>query len=109
MKVRNSSYQYQHDRDGKKWIFRYDYLRTPPQAEPPAHLQIRGSLVADNRPLDDLRFPTGRVTLEAVIRLLAEQFSVLCNQDSAAWRPILAESEGMFLKMAHQPLSGPEA
>jgi hypothetical protein len=108
MKVRNSSYQYQLDNDGKDWVFRYDYLRTPKQAEPPAHLQLHGKLVVGDRSLDRLRFPTGRVTLEAVIRLLAEQFAVPTNQPPEVWRPLLAASESLFLKIAHQPLSGPE-
>lgn len=107
MKVRNSSYQYQLDPDGDHWIFRYDYLRVPRSSEPPAHLQIRGTLIESGEPLERLRFPTGRVSLEAVIRLLVDQFDVPCNEDTAIWRPILALSERLFLDIAHRPLSGP--
>jgi len=103
MKVRNSSYQYQLDRDGKQWLFRYDYLRIPPGLEPGAHLQISGQLAIYNTPLARLRFPTGRVTLEAVIRLLSDQFGVPCNEPPELWRPVLAESEKLFLEIAHQP------
>jgi hypothetical protein len=43
--VSTSSYQYQVDRDGDRWIFRYDYLREPgPQPHPSAHFQVRSTL-----------------------------------------------------------------
>jgi hypothetical protein len=109
MKVRNSSYQYQLDRDGDRWLFRYDYLRVPYGTEPPAHLQLHGQLAILDRPLDRIHFPTGRVTIEAVIRLLADQFAVPCETEPEVWRPVLAESERLFLEMAHHPLSGPPA
>ena len=113
LKVEETSYQYQLDQDGDQWIFRYDYLRNPPGAVPAAHFQINGELaepsVAAGTPLNRLHFPTGRVSLEAVIRLLAEQFQVHCNQPPAVWRPVLTESERDFLKVAHLPLSGPES
>ena len=102
MKVMNSAYQYQLDRDSTNWIFRYDYLRKPPRLEPAAHLQINGSL-ADGAPLERVRFPTGRVTLESVIRLLADQFGVACNERDKLWRPALDLSETLFLEIAHQP------
>lgn len=113
LKVEETSYQYQVDQDGDRWIFRYDYLRNPPGAVPAAHFQINGELAEAAAiaatPLKRLHFPTGRVSLEAVIRLLAEQFQVRCNQPSAIWRPVLTESERDFLKVAHLPLSGPES
>jgi hypothetical protein len=112
LKVEETSYQYQMDRDGAQWIFRYDYLRNPPHAIPAAHLQIRGSLAEaeslGGALLERMHFPTGRVSVEAVIRLLVEQFKVPCNQPADVWRPILSESERDFLRVAHQPLSGPE-
>lgn len=80
LKVEETSYQYQLDQDGERWIFRYDYLRNPPGAIPAAHFQINGELaeaaVIAGTQLKRLHFPTGRVSLEAVIRLLAEQFQV---------------------------------
>jgi hypothetical protein len=111
-KVEETSYQYQMDRDGNQWIFRYDYLRNPPGAIPAAHLQVRGSLVEaealGGTLLEKMHFPTGRVSVEAVIRLLVEQFNVPCNHPSDVWRPVLSESERDFLRVAHHPLSGPE-
>ena len=111
LKVEDSSYQYQLDPEGRRWIFRYDYLRNPGHAYPPAHLQIRGTLAEPSIPeqtlLKDIHFPTGHISIEAVVRLLAEQFHVSCNCPSELWRRVLAESERDFLRVAHQPLSGP--
>jgi hypothetical protein len=47
--------------------------------------------------------------LEGVIRLLADQFAVPCARDAAVWRPVLTEAEREFLKIAHVPLTGPDA
>lgn len=112
LKVEDSSYQYQMDLEGRQWIFRYDYLRYPDHPNPASHLQIRGQLFEDCLPerkqLEDLHFPDARVSLEAVIRLLAEQFSVPCNAEPGIWRPVLAETEREFQRIAHRPISGPE-
>jgi hypothetical protein len=45
--------------------------------------------------------------MEGVIRLLADQFGVPCNEPPEVWRPVLAEAEQTFLDIAHRPLSGP--
>ena len=112
LKVEKSVYQYQLDQDGERWIFRYDYLRHATEPHPAAHLQIRGALIEGTvapvrETLDRVHFPTGRVSLEAVIRLLVEQFGVRTNEESEIWRPVLAESERVFEEIAHRPLSGP--
>lgn len=111
-KVKASSFQYQLDREGDRWVFRYDYLREPPAPHPAMHLQICGALtercLPDDVPLERVHFPTQRISLEAVIRLLIEQFGVPSNQPPEIWRPILAESEAAFLETAHRPLLGPE-
>jgi hypothetical protein len=110
--VAQSSYQYQMDREGDRWIFRYDYLRHPPHPHPGAHLQVRGTAIEPCLPhgtaLERVHFPTHRVSLEAVIRLIAEQFGVACNEPPEVWRPVLAEAERAFLDIAHRPPSGPE-
>jgi hypothetical protein len=112
LKVAFSSYQYQLNREGDRWVFRYDYLRTPPNPYPAAHVQVRGSLVEDCLPhgltLERIHFPTARVSLEAVIRLLADQFETPYQKPPEVWRPILAETERSFLEIAHHPLAGPE-
>ena len=113
LKVEEASYQYQFDRYGDQWIFRYDYLRNPPPPYPASHLQIRGRLVEDclpsDMPLERVHFPAGRLSLEAVIRLLVDQFGVRSRERPDVWRPVLAETERSFLAIAHRALSGPEA
>lgn len=113
LKVRLATFQYQLDVAGDQWVFRYDYLRDPLNRYPPAHLQLRGELWAEaalpvGMSLQEVHFPTGRVTIEAVIRLLVETFAVPCDDWAEVWRPALAESEQMFLRAAHHPLSGPD-
>jgi hypothetical protein len=97
---------------GEQWIVRYEYLRTPKDQHPGAHLHVNATPPEDccppHRPLPRIHFPTGRISLEAVIRLLAEQFELRCATDKEIWRPVLAESERSFLEIAHKPLSGPE-
>jgi hypothetical protein len=51
----------------------------PSEPHPASHLQIRANLTEDcclpaGTPLERIHFPTGRTTIEAVIRLLAEPF-----------------------------------
>jgi hypothetical protein len=113
MKVEEASYQYQLDETNDSWVFRYDYERNPPNHYPAGHLHIRGTLHQECLPrgdvqqLEDVHFPILRCSIEAVIRLLAEQFQVRCNTPRSYWRPVLALSEDLFLAMAHRPLSGP--
>ncbi|HEV2999826.1 MAG TPA: hypothetical protein VGW75_03715 [Solirubrobacteraceae bacterium] len=108
LKVVESSCQYQADEVGKAWIVRYDYLRSASGAHPPGHLQLNGRLTAvPGVEVGRLHFPTGRVPLEAVIRLLVEEFGVPTNEEAELWRPVLAESEAAFQAIAHRPLSGP--
>lgn len=111
MKVEQASYQYQTDPAGNGWVFRYDYRREPADQHPATHVQVRGDLreaVSPHRGLlERVHFPTGRVSLEAVIRLLVEQFAVPANSSPEVWRRVLAESERAFEQIAHRPLSGP--
>lgn len=112
LRVREASFQYQTRASDDSWVFRYDFLREGPGPYPPAHLQVNGALPGSTpdlpaRALPDVHFPTGRLSIEAVIRLLAEQCDVPTAEPSAVWRPVLAVSERRFLDRAHQPLSGP--
>lgn len=112
IKVHQSRFQYQADETGKDWVFRYDYLRYPVSgyAHPPAHLQINGFLSADvqhSHQLKKAHFAVGRVPLEAVLRTIAVQFGVGCNDGDETWMPVLAASEEAFLEIAHVPRSGP--
>lgn len=114
LKVEKSLFQYQLDEDAERWVFRYDYLRTPEDQHPASHVQIRGALsetaaVPVRGTLERVHFPTGRVGIEAVIRLLVEQFGVQTNELPEVWRPVLAETEQAFLKIARRNVSGPQA
>ncbi len=111
MKVEQAAYQYQVDDAGNRWAFRYDYRREPADQHPASHLQVRGNLWEAvplyRGMLERVHFPTGRVSLEAVIRLLVGQFAVGANRPQEIWRRVLAESERAFEEIAHRPLSGP--
>jgi hypothetical protein len=111
VKVEVSCFQYQLDKEGDHWVFRYDYVREPSEPHPYAHLHVRGALAESclsyKQSLDDVHFPTNRVSLESVIRLLIEQFKVQSNRPVEIWRPLLAESEALFLNIAHNSISGP--
>jgi len=108
LKTLDSSYQYQLDKEGNRWVFRYDYLRYPRTSHPAAHFQIRAKLVQDSalrtpQTLERLHFPTSRVSLESIIRLLVQEFRVKSNQHEDVWRPALNESEIEFMRIAHRP------
>jgi hypothetical protein len=113
LRVLKSSFQYSTTGERADWVFRYDFLRSPDNDYPGAHLQVNGDLVEmagrPDRHLPDLHFPVGRVSLEGVVRLLVEQFDVPANETEDVWRPVLSLCEREFLKRAHQPLSGPDA
>ncbi len=114
LKVETSLFQYQLDEDAECWVFRYDYLRNPADQHPASHVQIRGTLtetavVPVRGPLSRVHFPTGRIGLEAVIRLLVEQFGVSTNEPPEVWRPVLAVTEMAFLRIARRSISGPQA
>jgi hypothetical protein len=116
-RVSQASFQYQQSSDpgtSDHWIFRYDYLRDPVAADkhPQSHLQVNGRLTHDSvlpahRPLGHIHFPTRRMPLEGVIRLLVEQFEVPTAQPNEFWRPLLAETERAFFEIAHDPPLGP--
>jgi hypothetical protein len=113
LRVLQARFQYQLEEDPDSWVFRYDYFRATSRAEPPAHLQLRGSFPPElgnlgGKRLQDYRFPVGRPTLEGVIRLLVSSFGVPCNVHQRVWYPVLAATEREFLNRAFLPLSGPE-
>ena len=113
LKVRESSYQYQLDKDGEHWMFRYDYSRLPPELHPAAHLHVRSNLVVSevlgSAPHERVHYPTGSVSIEGVLRLLIEQCGIPTARDPSIWRPLLHEAEIAFYEIAHQPSSGPRA
>lgn len=113
LRIYKARFQYQNDEAGKDWIFRYDYIRYPDNSHPASHIQLRGSLEADCLPgglqLKDVHFPTGRMSVEAIIRCIVEQFGCDTAEPASFWRPVLAESEETFNRIAHKTISGPRA
>ena len=107
LKVSGSRFQYQLDAEGEKWVFRFEYIRDPQNQHPAAHVHVRGALrervLAPGLPLERVHFPTGRVSLEAVLRLLAGAFGVRCNEPETLWRPALDEAERAFESVARKP------
>jgi hypothetical protein len=110
LKVEKSSYQYQVDQDGQREVFRYDYLRQRGEEYPSCHLNVHGELQEDVLPsgttLARVHFPTDRVSLEAVIRLLVRDFKCETAYPATIWGPALETSEVEFQKIAHRPSSG---
>ena len=109
LKVDEASVQHQADPGGERWIFRYDYRRHPTDQYAAGHVQVRGTLTETGIQSDRIHFPTGRVSLESILRLLIEDFGVPAREPAANWRAALAESEAEFLRIAHQAPSGPAA
>jgi len=107
-----SLYQCQLDQAGDDWVFRYEYKREPDPGDPRpvGHLHIRGRLassgvLARKETLDRVHFPCGRPTVESVIRLLIDDFGVPSDAPEEIWRPLLAETEREFLRVAHKPVA----
>lgn len=112
LKVLGSVFQYLWEDDDRAEVFRYDYGRAQRDAHPSAHLNVHGELDARDalpagQPLKAVHFPTGRTSLEAVIRLLIEEFKIEANEVPETWRAALTTSEAQFWEIAHIPTSGP--
>lgn len=113
LKVVDSALRYQTDQEGDRRILRYEYLRDPKSKYAGSHLHVHGSLgestaLPADKPLEKVHFPTARVALEAVIRLLIEDFGVPAREPSEVWRPVLAWTEREFGDIAHRQISGPD-
>ncbi|MFB7277186.1 hypothetical protein ACFCZV_08760 [Streptomyces hydrogenans] len=110
--VPRSSFQYQESEGDQTEIFRYDYLRAQKDEHPRSHLNIHGQLdrdvLRDGKALENVHFPTGRIPLEAVLRLLIVQFDVPAATPEEVWMRVLTTSETEFQAVCEQPLSGPE-
>jgi hypothetical protein len=112
LKVVGSVFQYLWEDDDQAEVFRYDYGRAQRDAHPCAHLNVHGELdlseaLPTGQRLKAVHFPTGRTSLEAVIRLLIEQFNIETNAEPETWRAALTASEAQFWEIAHLPTSGP--
>lgn len=116
MTVQESSFQYQQDDavPSDQWLVRYDYSYEP--GKPPysqSHVQVNAKLRGHGLPRDgDLQgvhFPTRRMLIEGVIRLLIEDFQVPVHKDHRdIWRSLLAESEKELAGIMRQPPLGPD-
>lgn len=103
LKVAKSLLQYQADEDGDRWIVRYEYLREPADPHPAMHLHVRGTLteagvLPEGTLLERIHFPTDRVSVEAVIRLLIDQFGMETRTPADVWRAVFTETETPFQK-----------
>jgi hypothetical protein len=102
LKVMNSSFQYQFDAAGSQWVFRYEYDRNPKGPHPQTHFHIRGQLTESalraGNTLEHIHFPATRVSLEAVIRLLVDQFHIRPVTPQSIWRKILTQTERDFIE-----------
>jgi hypothetical protein len=110
IKVSKALYQFQTEPGMRRWVFRYEYLRNPPDHHPSAHMHVRADLkeeevrvLPDKEVLEDVHFPTERVSLEAIIRLLVDHFGIRCATPEAVWRPALLASEDAFREMQDSP------
>jgi hypothetical protein len=114
LKTLSSSIQYQNvdSEDEQSWVFRYEYSRFARDHYAPGHLHVRATprgpeCLVGNLLMEDVHFPTGRVTLEGIIRLLIDDFGVGANEDEDVWRPLLHETEQVFINIARQPQAPP--
>jgi hypothetical protein len=109
LKTLQSSVQYQRTESDDTFVFRYDYLRYSTDDHPPGHVQIRGTPAEDclsgKQLLERIHFPTGRITIEAIIRLLIVQFNLTANEPEI-WQPILHLTETEFLRIGRHLPSG---
>ncbi|GAA1921260.1 hypothetical protein GCM10009716_32300 [Streptomyces sodiiphilus] len=107
--VTSSKIQYQWTDTDRSEVFRYDYAYEAEGRHPAAHLNLHALLPEPDgpggpgRPLERVHFPTGRTSLEQVLRLLAQGFHVRTARPPEIWEPVLAEAERMFYEVAHQP------
>ncbi|MGC9538017.1 hypothetical protein [Streptomyces sp. UG1] len=107
--VTESKIQYQWTDGDRSEVFRYDYAYEAEGQHPAAHLNIHAllrqpdDLGSSEWPLERVHFPTGRTSLEQVLRLLAQGFGVATAKSIEVWEPVLAEAERMFYEVAHQP------
>lgn len=108
LKVDQSVFQYQSSPGS--WVFRYEYNRHPVGPHPPTHLHVRGELaencLREGELLEHVHFPATRVSLEAVIRLLVDQFHVPSQLKRSDLRKLLTQTEREFLDIAHRAISG---
>lgn len=109
LKVRKSAFQYQENRGEKtSWIFRYDYLRQPPEREPGAHLStadLSGRCYRTASRSGRFASPPCAFRSRRSFGCSSEEFGVPCNESDEVWRPALESTERAFFDVQHLPLS----
>ena len=92
-------YTYQESEDPDSWIFRYEYKREPlpDYRYPKAHLHINAEPDAypGSKPFPRLHIPTGRVTIEQIVRHLLDEHAMPCISPNH-WQDVLAETQTAF-------------
>jgi hypothetical protein len=92
------SYSYQATEDENSWTLRYDYVREPPPGYryPRFHVHVSASPTSYRGPrsFPDLHLPTGRVTIEELLRHLVREHAI--GPISGAWETTLREAEEFF-------------
>lgn len=87
--VTRAVYQYS-DRGG--WHFRYEYDRPPKAGKPQCHLHVNGRHPITQELQNDIHFPAGRISVEHLIWLLVQEYSVSCQISTPELQSLLADS-----------------
>jgi hypothetical protein len=112
LKTLSSHIKYQQTPGGEdSWVFRYEYLRYPKNKYSPGHMHVRGTpaqadCLGRKEKLEDVHFPTGRVTTESIIRLLIDDFDIDANEPPEVWRPLLQETKRHSFEWHGSPSRG---
>lgn len=100
-KVRTKSYFYHIATQSREELLAYHWEPETSEGRTFPHLHVGLVSIAQDAPIPRERFhrlhiPTGRVSLESVIRLLIEEFGVVPQKDD--WREILDDTEEAFMR-----------
>jgi hypothetical protein len=103
-------YVYQESEDPDSWIFRYEYQREPATGYryPKAHLHLNADPPGypGTKPFPKLHIPTGRVTVEMIVRHLLDEHGLPCI--SPHWQDVLQQTEADFAEIQRRRLIAPE-
>lgn len=92
------------------WIFRYEYKRDQPAdyPYPLAHVHVNakspGGYGTEQKDFSDLHLPTGRVTVEAVVRHLICEHGI--EPISPNWEQTLTDTEAAFAAIQKKRYQG---
>lgn len=83
----------------QEWIFRYEYCLEPEENVPYAHVHLNA--ICNNRPMQHIHFPIGRVSIEQIIAHLILEHGV--TPRTPDWFGILEESHRGFVRRRTDP------